>query len=83
MEAKRKGEQWAKDIPLDINIFYADSGQHRCFQCGSPYMEDCGDAYTCRKCFIKTHGEEEYQKHRKIIDESEMKNEEKVEKEFL
>ena len=27
LDAKRKGEDWAKNIPVDMNVYYADKGK--------------------------------------------------------
>ena len=49
--AKQNGEDWAKDIPLDL---VPDRGEnHKCLYCGNPNMADSLSGSECKRCGIK------------------------------
>ena len=46
--AKKNGEAWAKDIPCDMAIYFAD--QERCHICGKPDMDEQVTGSECKRC---------------------------------
>ncbi len=50
LEAKRNGEEWTKDIYVDLTT--QRSIQENCLYCGNPNMDDAMNGSECKKCGI-------------------------------
>lgn len=51
LEAKKNGEPWVKDIPVDMTSERAIHG--KCLICGKPNMEEQMDGAECKRCGIQ------------------------------